>query len=73
MIEMTTKCCECDYCDRTDRIYPSGKSQEYVPYTCETETLCRLYMIGYGTGKTILNFQPFCQLNEEYQERENSK
>ena len=32
-----------------------------------------LYMIGYGTGKIILKFPPFCQMNEEYQERENSK
>ena len=32
-----------------------------------------LYMIGYGTEKFILKFPPFCQLNEEYQERENSK
>ena len=30
-------------------------------------------MIGYGTEKIILKFQPFCQLNEENQERENSK
>ena len=32
-----------------------------------------LYMIGYGTGKNILKFLPLCQLNEDYQERENSK
>ena len=32
-----------------------------------------LYMIGYGTEKTILKFLPFCRLSEEYQERENSK
>ena len=32
-----------------------------------------LYMIGYRTGKNILKFLPFCQLNKEYQERENSK
>ena len=32
-----------------------------------------LYMIGYGTGKIILKFPPFCQLNEECQERDNSK
>ena len=32
-----------------------------------------LYIIGYGRGKFILKFQPFCRLNEENQERENSK
>ena len=32
-----------------------------------------LYMIGYGRGKIILKFPPFCRLNEENQERENSK
>ena len=32
-----------------------------------------LYMIGYGKGKIILKFLPFCQLNEEYQGWENSK
>ena len=26
-------------------------------------------MIRYKTGKMILEFTPFCQLNEEYQER----
>ena len=30
-------------------------------------------MIGYRTGKLILKFPPFCRLNEENQERENSK
>ena len=30
-------------------------------------------MKGYGTGKIILKFPHFCQLNEENQERENSK
>ena len=30
-------------------------------------------MIGYGTGKTILKFLLFSQLNEEYQEWEKSK
>ena len=30
-------------------------------------------MIGYRTGKIILKFPPFCRLNEENQERENSK
>ena len=30
-------------------------------------------MIGYGKGKIILKFLPFCRLNEENQERENSK
>ena len=29
-------------------------------------------MIGYGTGKIILKFPPFCRLNEANQERENS-
>ena len=34
----------------------------------------RLHMIEwYGTGKIILEFLPFCQLNKEYQEKENSK
>ena len=28
-------------------------------------------MIGYGKGKPILKFPPFCQLNEENLEREN--
>ena len=32
-----------------------------------------LYMIGYGKGKIILKFPPFFRLNEENQERENSK
>ena len=32
-----------------------------------------LYMIGYGTRKIILKFPLFCRLNEEYQERKNSK
>ena len=33
-----------------------------------------LYMlIGYRTGTIILKFPPFCQLNEAYQERDNSK
>ena len=32
-----------------------------------------LYMIGYGKGKNILKFLPFFRLNEENQERENSK
>ena len=32
-----------------------------------------LYMIGYRTGKNILKFLPFCRLNEENQEWENSK
>ena len=32
-----------------------------------------LYMIGYGRGKIILKFLHFCRLNEENQERENSK
>ena len=30
-------------------------------------------MIGYGTGKIILKFPPFCKLNEGNQEWENSK
>ena len=30
-------------------------------------------MIGYGRGKIILKFPPFCRLNEENQEWENSK
>ena len=28
--EMTTKCCECNYCDGTDGIYKSGKSYDYL-------------------------------------------
>ena len=32
-----------------------------------------LYMIGYGKGKIILKFPPFFRLNEENQERGNSK
>ena len=32
-----------------------------------------LYLIGYGTGKIILKFLHFCQMNKEYQEWENSK
>ena len=32
-----------------------------------------LYTIGYGKGKIILKYPPFCRLNEENQERENSK
>jgi len=30
-------------------------------------------MTGYGRGKIILRFPLFCRLNEEKQERENSK
>ena len=30
-------------------------------------------MIGYGKGNIILKFPPFFRLNEENQERENSK
>ena len=29
-INMTTKCCECNYCDGTDGIYKSGKSYDYL-------------------------------------------
>ena len=29
MIQMTTKCCKCNYCDGTDRIYHSGKSYDH--------------------------------------------
>ena len=32
-----------------------------------------LYMIGYGRGKIIFEIPAFCRLNEENQERENSK
>ena len=40
---------------------------------CNLWVKAGLYMIGYGTGKNILKFPPFCQLNQEYQEQENSK
>ena len=30
-----------------------------------------MYRKGYGIGKIILNFPPFCQLNQEYEEWEN--
>ena len=40
---------------------------------CSISIVPGLYMIGYGTGKNILKFPPFCRLNEENQERENSK
>ena len=42
---------------------------------CRITSLCylRLYMIGYGIGKIILKFLPFCQMKEENQEQEKSK
>ena len=44
------------------------------PAPCYTASnLSGLYMIGYGKGKIILKFPPFFRLNEENQERENSK
>ena len=36
---------------------------------CSISIVPGLYMIGYGTGKNILKFPPFCRLNEENQER----
>ena len=38
LLPMTKKCCECDYCGRTHPS-PVGKSQEYVPYAWNRDTL----------------------------------
>ena len=43
------------------------------PKTMYVWLVSGLYMIGYGKGKNILKFPPFFRLNEENQERENSK